>query len=380
MYKTNPGYFLAFLGKISLVRTLELGDTMGMPFKKLLYYLTKLRNRIFFPLFTLYVLFAAYIALYIEPQTFDTYLTAIYWVLTTLATVGFGDYAPVTQQGQAFTIVLYITGIGLVSVFIGKMLKIVHVLDKLKVGGKMKYTGKNHIILIGWSDKSQLAIKEILKSDKSIDIVIIDELENAPMVEKQLYYVRGDATDEETLYQANLPEAKGVIIFADQITQDKYATKDPLLVDGKTLLIATAITSIEEKLNTPIHVTAEVVYQKHIRLFQRVKVDEFIPTQEMISHAAVRSLFSHGVTNMYSELMSSQYEEAMYEISKQKEWKTYRDAFKDLLNKGATLVADRGDLHINQKLDEPIPEDAQLFVICDKETLTKINPDYKPTR
>jgi voltage-gated potassium channel len=351
---------------------------MGMPFKKLLYYLTKLRNRIFFPLFILYVLFAAYIVLYIEPETFKTYLTAIYWVLTTLATVGFGDYAPVTQLGQAFTIVLYITGIGLVSVFIGKMLKIVYLFDKLKVGGKMKYTGKNHIILIGWSDKSQLAIKEILKSDKSIDIVIIDELENAPMVEKQLYYVRGDATDEETLYQANLPESKGVIIFADQITQDNFATKDPLLVDGKTLLIATAITALEEKLNKPIHVTAEVIYQKHIRLFQRVKVDEFIPTQEMISHAAVRSLFSHGVTNMYSELMSSQYEESMYEISKQPEWKTYRDAFKNLLNKGATLVADRGDLHINQKLDEPIPEDAQLFVICDKETLTKINRDYKP--
>jgi voltage-gated potassium channel len=353
---------------------------MRMPFKKLLYYLTKLRNRIFFPLFTLYVLFAAYIALYIEPQTFDSYLTAIYWVLTTLATVGFGDYAPVTPLGQAFTIVLYITGIGLVSVFIGKMLKVVYLFDKLKVGGEMKYTGKNHIILIGWSDKSQLAIKEILKSDKSIDIVIIDELENAPMVEKQLYYVRGDATDEETLYQANLPEAKGVIIFADQITQDNFATKDPLLVDGKTLLIATAITSIEEKLNKCIHVTAEVIYQKHIRLFQRVKVDEFIPTQEMISHAAVRSLFSHGVTNMYSELMSSQYEESMYEISKQEEWKTYRDAFKDLLNKGATLVADRGDLHINQKLDEPIPEEAQLFVICDKETLTKINPEHKPAK
>jgi voltage-gated potassium channel len=84
-------------------------------------------------------------------------------VLTTLATVGFGDYSPVTQAGKVFTIVLYITGIGLVSVFIGKMLKIVDVFDKLKVGGKMKYTDKNHIILIGWSDKSKLAIQEILK-------------------------------------------------------------------------------------------------------------------------------------------------------------------------------------------------------------------------
>lgn len=91
----------------------------------------------------------------------------------------------------------------------------------------------------------------------------------------------------------------------------------------------------------------------------------------MISHAAVRSLFSHGVTHMYSELMTIQYGEAMYEIPKQAEWKTYRDAFLDLLNQGATLVADRGDLYINQKLDNLIPEDAQLFVICDKETISQ---------
>ncbi|WP_142303721.1 potassium channel family protein [Neobacillus soli] len=341
-----------------------------MTLKKLLYYLIKLRNKIFLPFFILYILIAAFVVYLIEPHTFESYITSIYWVLTTLATVGFGDYTPVTDLGKVYTIILYITGIGLVSVFIGKVINSAYLIDKLKVGGKMKYTGKNHIILVGWNAKSKLAIEEILRSDKKIDIVIIDVLEKAPLMEERLFYVRGDATDEETLLDANLPTAKGVIIFADQITQDNYATKDPLLVDGKTLLVATAITSIEEKFKKSIHVTAEVINQKHIPLFKHVKVDEFIPTQEMISHAAVRSLFSHGVTHMYSELMTIQYGEAMYEIPKQEEWKTYRDAFLDLLNKGATLVADRGDLYINQKLDKLIPEDAQLFVICDKETIS----------
>lgn len=74
---------------------------------------------------------------------------------------------------------------------------------------------------------------------------------------------------------------------------------------------------------------------------------------------------------MYSEMMSTQYAESMYEIPKQAEWQTYRDAFHDLPNKGVTLVADRGDLHINQKLNDPIPDDAKFFVICDKETFSK---------
>ncbi|MEH7375559.1 ion channel [Neobacillus drentensis] len=346
---------------------------MGMKIKNMLYHLIKLRDKIFIPFVFLYILMAAYGIYLIEPKTFKTYITAVYWVLTTLATVGFGDYAPVTHSGKVYTIFLYITGIGLVSLVIGKVINSIYLMDKLKVGGKMKFTGKNHIILIGWSAKSELAIEEILKSDKKIEIVIIDVLEKAPLMEQRLYYVRGDATDEETLYNANLAMAKGVIIFADQITQNNYATTDPVLVDGKTLLIATAITSIEEKLHKSIHVTAEVINQKHIRLFEHVNVDEFIPTQEMISHAAVRSLFSHGVTHMYSELMSSQYRETMYEIPTRPEWKTYRDAFEDLLNKGATLVADRGDLQINQKLDTIIPEEAQLFVICDKETISQLN-------
>lgn len=345
---------------------------MGMLLKKWLYFLVKLRNQIFFPFFILYIILAAFTIYWIEPGTFESFITSLYWVLTALATVGFGDYAPVTNTGKVFTIILYITGIALVSVFIGKIIDSVYFMDKLKIGGKMKYTGKNHIILIGWNAKSRLAIDEILKSDQKVDVVLIDVMEKAPLINERLHFVQGDATNENILLNANLPCAKGVIIFADQITQDNYATKDPLLVDGKTLLIATAITTLEEKYNKDIHVTAEVINQYHIPLFKHVRVDEFIPTQEMISHAAVRSLFSPGVTHMYSELMSTQYGETMFEIPKQPDWQTYRDAFVDLLNKGATLVADRGDLHINQKLDDTIPDAAQLFVICDKDTLSQL--------
>lgn len=345
---------------------------MGISTKKTIYYLIRLRSRIFLPFFLLYIAAAAYVALLIEPQTFESYLTAVYWVLTALATVGFGDYAPVTDAGKLFTIFLYVTGIGLVSVFIGNIIESIYRIEKLKVEGKMDYTGKNHIILIGWNEKSKAAFQEIIRSDQKIDIVLIDKMEKTPLVEERLFFIRGEAADEETLMQANLPRAKGVIIFAEEIIQDYYAKKDPLLTDGKTLLIATAITAIEEKLNLSIHVTAEVINQKHIRLFERVKVDEFIPTREMISHAAVRSLFSHGVTHIYSELMSRKYGESIYEVPKQDEWKTYRDAFMDLLDQGATLVADHTDLHINQKLDEPIPFNAQLFVMCDKETIARI--------
>ncbi|PLT35441.1 potassium channel family protein [Bacillus sp. V5-8f] len=341
--------------------------------RKFLLNLIKVRTQIFFPFFLIYIITAAFIAYYLEPDTFGSLLTSFYWVLTTLSTIGFGDYAPVTDAGKIFTICLYISGIGLVSVFIGKVVRSVNHFEKRRVGGKMDYTGKGHIILIGWSNKSKIATEEILQSDKNTETVIISNLEKSPYDHDRVFFVRGDATNQRTLLRANLQKAKGVIIFADHIMQDHYTKKDPLLIDGKTLLVATAITSIEEEMNLSIHVTAEVIEQEHIRLFKHVNVDEFVPTQEMISQAAVSSLFHHGVTRMYTELMSKQYDEGMHEIKRRPEWNTYRDAFIDLLDKGATLIADHNDLKIHKKLSHPIPENAQLFVICDKETLKRIN-------
>jgi voltage-gated potassium channel len=67
---------------------------VGLKVKKWLYYLIKLRDKVFTPFNILYILMAVLGVYLIEPRTFESYLTSVYWVLTTLATVGFGDYTP----------------------------------------------------------------------------------------------------------------------------------------------------------------------------------------------------------------------------------------------------------------------------------------------
>ncbi|WP_425305716.1 NAD-binding protein [Domibacillus aminovorans] len=146
-------------------------------------------------------------------------------------------------------------------------------------------------MLIGWSEKVKAAVQEIIKFDQTIDIVVIDNAEKAPAAEDDVFYIRGDATNEEVLLRANLPKAKGIFIFAKEIVQANYTIKDPLLVDGKTLLVATAITLMEEKMNTPVYVIAEVTSHKHIQLFKDVKIDEFIPTKGVGYCTIVQSLF-----------------------------------------------------------------------------------------
>lgn len=151
----------------------------------------------------------------------------------------------------------------------------------------------NHIIIIGWSEKAKAAVQEIIKIDQTIDIVVINNAERAPVIEEQerLIYIGGNATDEEILLHANLPKSKGILIFAEERIQANYSIKDSLLVDGKTLLVATVITLMKEKMNLPVPVIAEITSHQHIQLFKDVKVNEFILTKGIISSKIVKSLF-----------------------------------------------------------------------------------------
>jgi voltage-gated potassium channel len=50
-----------------------------------------------------------------------SWLDALYFSVTTLATVGLGDLAPATDAGKLFTVVFIFTGVGLLATFISML-------------------------------------------------------------------------------------------------------------------------------------------------------------------------------------------------------------------------------------------------------------------
>jgi voltage-gated potassium channel len=331
--------------------------------RKIIAFSIKISNWLLFYFTIGFIFFSTIIIYAIEPETFGSHFNAFWWVMTTVTTVGYGDFFPVTVAGKCFAVFLYIVGIGLIGVVIGKVVDSFSLYRLRRLKGTMKYSGEGHIILIGWNNKAKFATEEILESDVKMDIVIIDDLEEAPFVSERVHYVRGDAANEETLIQANLNGAKSIIIFA------KDTINDPSLIDGKTLLIATSVS----RLAPHVHTNVEIMSERNIKNFEHIQVDEFILSHGMISRLAVRSTYFNGVTNIFRQLLSSRVGDDLHKIKLQPQWKTYGDAFNDLLQKGATLIADGDHLNINRKLDENIPDKANLYVICDKATFQKIN-------
>jgi voltage-gated potassium channel len=308
------------------------------------------------------IFFSSYFIYYLEPETFNDPFNGLWWVMTTITTVGYGDISPVTVEGKLFAMFLYIIGIGMIGVLIGKIVDLMSIIKKRREEGRVKYSGENHVIIFGWSKKAELAVQEILGSNSKTDIVLIDQLEKAPMLDDRVIYIRGDAADKETLEKANVTKAQAAIIFAD----DKIA--DPSLTDGKSMLIATTI----ERMARHVHTSVEIMKENHIENFSHINVDEFILSHKTISSLAVRAAFSNGITSIFTQLMSRRQGDDLHEIKKRPHWKTYRDAFNELLNEGATLIADGQRLNINRHLDETITEKSRLYVICDQETYDKL--------
>lgn len=336
-------------------------------FLKLTVKLLRLNNYFVFFLTILLVLIGSTIAFLLEPDTFGHWFNSFWWVMTTVATVGYGDFFPKTVPGKVLAMLLYVFGIGLLSLLIGKIIDSIAELQRRREGGKLKFQGRDHIIVINWSKKAQLAVEDLLESNAKVVIVIIDNSDKHPFDQQRVHFVSGDPTSADVLEQANIHSARSAIIFADPRIDDTS------LIDGKSLLIASSI----EQAAPAVHTTVEIILEKHILNFRHVQVNDFILSHDAVSRLAVRSALKEGNVDIFLQLLSRKYGEDVFEVAVDPGWSTYGDAFQALLRKGATLIADRADMGINRKLDALIPAAARLFVISNDETITKIRSERR---
>lgn len=310
---------------------------------------------------------SSYVIHLLEPDTFQTVGDGFWWVMTTLTTVGYGDLSPQSFAGRMFAVfVLYIVGIGLMGVIIGKVVDLFSQYRKKKEEGHLAYKGEKHVLLIGWSEKkSKKMIQEIHSVDAEAEIVIVDQKEKSPYFHHKVHYVQGDPIDWHTLDQANALHSKAVILI------DSDDVGESLLADGKTLLIATSIENYSKHHQEEIYTIAVVREENHIHIFS-TQVDEFILSDESVSQLTAKAAVNKGSSKLFRELLNRKQGFNFYRIPIDPRWKTYRDAYMQLREKGANLIADRDNFGIVYQLDEPIPREAELYAICEEEVYQRI--------
>lgn len=147
----------------------------------------------------------------------------LYMTVITLTTVGYGE----TLEGmdkvpyaRDFTMVLLLFGTGAIVYFASTITAFIvegdlkNVLFASRMKKRMKRM-KDHIIVCGAGTTGRQVIEELLKVGVPVIAIDVDEHELKEIAEdypKAAYtYLVGDATDDEVMEHANVPNARGLV-------------------------------------------------------------------------------------------------------------------------------------------------------------------------
>lgn len=62
-----------------------------------------------------YIFIAALLVFNVEPDTFETFLDAVFWATSSLTTATYGDIFPTSTVGQILSIISYLIGVGIIA-------------------------------------------------------------------------------------------------------------------------------------------------------------------------------------------------------------------------------------------------------------------------
>ena len=144
------------------------------------------------------------------------FLDALFMTVITVAAVGFQEVHPLSPAGQVFTMLLIFVNLGLFTYFIAlltryfldgewlRQYKTVKMIDKLE-------NLENHVIVCGFGRNGKEAAQVL--HDNHIPFMVIEskiDLESASEFEVK-YFLKDDATKDETLIEAGIKKAKAII-------------------------------------------------------------------------------------------------------------------------------------------------------------------------
>jgi voltage-gated potassium channel len=151
---------------------------------------------------------------------------SFYFVLVTIATVGYGDITPVTAEAKWFSLTVILFGTGAFTAAIGAL--IVPAIEKRMASafGNMTPSGltilEDHVLVLGYSDITESLLEE-LAGERDVVVVTDNSDEASDLDDRDISVLTADPTDEETLHNASIDDASGVVVATRDDAQDVLA-------------------------------------------------------------------------------------------------------------------------------------------------------------
>ena len=232
-------------------------------------------------------------------EQFDTIYKA-FWATIVYLLSGF-EIEPFTTGGKVSAFILMIGGMGLLGSVVGNIASIF-----MKEGvEKMPKNLKRHITICNWNKRGEKIVEELHHPSAEPDTRIL-VLTEAETDEKELrknsdryanvYFYKGKSTTYKTLKDAQVHQAKSVIILTD--TNDK----DP---DPKTILTCLAIRQLKKEMkeiHSP-HIIAELMDRTNRQIALDAGANEIVSAGFYRTGIMLQSARYHNLSDIFHELL-----------------------------------------------------------------------------
>ena len=238
----------------------------------------------------------------------NTLFDAIWYTLVTITTVGYGDITPHSVLGRTSAMILLLAGVALFGALSGKFASFLFDRQQKKDRGLLKMNKiKNHFLICGWKPNFERILEGILLANPEIPPEKIILLNNSSQNEmekikadsrfKNINYIHGDFTDEDTLLKSQIKTAERTLVLADN--SENFSS---LETDSRTVLAVITI----KNLNPKIYCVAEIIdskFEKHLSL---AHCDEIILSADYGQNLLIQASSGKGMSHILRELISEE--------------------------------------------------------------------------
>lgn len=185
-----------------------------------------MKKRLIYPLILLVYLSLLFTMVVFEQDAkgsnINSFWNAVWYLLVTISTIGYGDYYPVSIPGKIIGVFFVLSSIAVMGYLISKLtIKLNQYMEEKKAGlhgVKMK----NHIVIIGYDRFSNQIIRQIIPSGRKVAVVTNkrDDLEliKSTFNTKDVFVLFTDYENFEHLEKVSIRASSKVLVQFDNDT------------------------------------------------------------------------------------------------------------------------------------------------------------------
>lgn len=240
--------------------------------------------------------------------TINTYWDAVWLLVITMATVGYGDKYPITAGGKVSDIIAMVMGIALLTTIITAQASLrIEKAGRRSRGLEKKTTLRDHFLVCGWNTRGEYVVARLISSERSsrVPIVVLCQAETKPVDNDLVFFFKGSPASERDLQRANVSEARAVVLLADETGGGSSGD-----VDARTVLAALTVKS----LNPEARITAEVLEPENVGHLRRAGVGEILDYNLIAGNLIGQSALRYGLIELVTTLSTKDASARFYGI------------------------------------------------------------------